>query len=451
MLLGLDHPHTKLCPHEPRATTDHTDLAFPVTGLGPTRPRHVKPLGERTAKQGLEERLDPKSITQNLFSTRAWKASRVTESEYVAYPHISSKRSVEEIPHYQVQFQDRCRDHNRLNMYHGDDELRKRLLDFQHIDRIPQDLPEFVSSSVLQAYIDGGKPFRNKLAPFDREKPIHQAHCEACVGDATAYQYCTIRSIAHVLASPAGILSSFYSVEDPSDYTFNILDMQAVFNHLFHVEGRHESIFPSLYKSVGFVHMNSDLHEDDAFVRQYHEMTDNQASRILNVAMAALVSSVPDVHDDSKHMWDKFAELKASGQFYKEVLDSVTRRTILLWVSAYSDELAARLIKRILRVFASRTYQRKSRPTSSTEDHQFFPSLKIPTGSEFVDEIVSFLAISKASEAPLPTIPPSRKILEWARSMLQQEWDNKAEFSWSSDVGCAVEFMRMLCKNSLGS
>lgn len=299
--------------------------------------------------------------------------------------------------------------------------------------------------------ISMGRPFRHKVTPFGREEPIHQGPCKACFEDATDYQYCTIRSVARVLSSPSGAPSTFCPVEASSDHTINIVDMQIIFNHLFQVQGRFKSIFPSLYRSVGSVHMDYSSHDVDAFMPLDCKLTDEEASHVVNVALGALVGCIPETQREDAHAWHNFAQLKASGLFHKESLDVVTRRKVLLLISAYSDELAARLMKRILRVFVSRTYRIRSNPTSSTENPEALPSLQTPTSSAFVDEIVSFLASFRRSGAPSVPIPPSRKILEWARSILHQEWDSKAEFSWSSDVGCAVEFLRMLCKSFMRS
>lgn len=186
-------------------------------------------------------------------------------------------------------------------------------------------------------------------------------------------------------------------------------------------------------------------------------MNDLDAVHMLKVALAALVASVRPC---SLEIWLKIVKLRASGHVayadVRDVVGSYAVESVLEIMDAFEDELAVCLMKRLIRVFASR---RSLSAISETQNDKDIGSPEIEnTALSFTETLIRFLRVPAFSRKLSCTYSGtvlddpgscrfSAATLEWLRNILLKEWDGKAEVSKSSVVGGALDFMGCLCKS----
>ena len=198
------------------------------------------------------------------------------------------------------------------------------------------------------------------------------------------------------------------------------------------IEDHPRFILPCLWRNLAKAY-HTPLAQDSSVNSTESEYSDAKAAHMINISLGALLACafVGDASVEPE-AWATFTTLKAYGRFLPtdHPKDVKVRRQVVSYVSIFEDDLAIRLMKRVLRVFASRRYRTQSirQPPWTVEEPEGF-SLRI----------VQFVA----SDAE-PSRVYGRMVLEWARTIFQQEWNGDAEIEWSSDAGCAMEFMRML-------
>ena len=186
-------------------------------------------------------------------------------------------------------------------------------------------------------------------------------------------------------------------------------------------------------------------------------MNDSDAVHMFKVALAALVASVRPC---SLEIWLQIVELRASGHVAPSGIRGVVGvhdvNAVLAIMDAFEDELAICLMKRLIRVFASR---RCLSAISEAQNGQDCGTPEIEnTTMSFMETLMRFLRVPtvfrKLSCNYGGTVlddPGSCRFsaatLEWLRNILLKEWDGKAEVSKSSVVGGALDFMGCICKS----
>ena len=268
------------------------------------------------------------------------------------------------------------------------------------------------------------------------------------VVDANDKHQAMLRLVSNIFSSPIELAS--YAMDPrapahlakPVSRTVPLIFLVQEMVILFELDRHPGIILTSLIRSVQSTYLEAPPEQ----VQGRTWMLDADAAHIINVALAALIASVSKgLEERIQEGWQEFVYCRRKGHFSSsEPQDPKVRKTAISFMAPYQDELALYLMRLILRCMASRTY-RSSIPFEPHEEsangcQRFRGSVSI-----FGQSISSFLKPEPYYKPPSQLLY-ARILLEWARSVFLQEWNGTAEFSWSSDVGCAVDFMRFLCK-----
>ena len=407
------------------------------------------------------ERIDAKSLVQVLFNTSAWKFSKAVETSGGLYRLVSGfdqRRN-----HTQGGLQDVNRvlndtrsnlnapaaiAHESLGATQHDPKRNvwssKRpkecsthpdivpILTWRQLNRVLPGLEDNGSKKVPEQH---GHQLFERTTPFDPDKGTLSLQAPDL---ATNLEGGAMALVLEVLDSSELLKGSFIEDMRPGagwdDYkTIGIKEMCTSFLIFYANEDHPRSILPSLWRSLSKAYRNLGA---VASAGQEPDYDDREAAHLINIGLGALLARVfigdASVEPDA---WATFRTLKAYGRFLpsEHTKDVNVRRQVITYISIFEDELALRLMKRVLRAFASRSY--RSQPSKS-------PSESAHRMDDFTLRVLQFLA-SDADHSRAT----GRIVLEWARTIFQKEWNNEAEFTWSSDAGCALEFMRVLYDN----
>jgi hypothetical protein len=223
---------------------------------------------------------------------------------------------------------------------------------------------------------------------------------------------------------PSGIIgrvAPYYSVDQTASH----------FGKLEKVMHGSEIVFLSLYEDCAVAYRQP-RSADGVLGRPLDHY---KAAHVVNVCFGALLSRFQVAEPwKSPSSYDAYLTLRDMGLFVSPagseihlVADEV-QGLDCPWL--HQNPVHARLMRRLLRVIASRTMQ-----YSSTSENV----------RGFVECLVNFVASRDGSSNFIGN--PARILLEWTRIVFQQCWDNEEIFCWTSDVGCAIEFMNILCKS----
>ncbi|MCJ1402357.1 hypothetical protein MMC11_005577 [Xylographa trunciseda] len=212
-------------------------------------------------------------------------------------------------------------------------------------------------------------------------------------------------------------------------------------------------------------------------------MSDLTAAQVVIKAFSTLTCHLPFVSQDLRAAsWDLFVSLRKLGQFVPNGRsDKRLAEPVLQLIDSYDDEIALRLIVRLMRAYASRQCWSLASGYSFGENGDAFrKSLKILI---FVNHVIEGISLEmKRSEkirnagAVSDLVPHlddpaitedlalrsltwktgpvgyASTILEWLRSVIIHEWNGKAEFQRFSALGGAVDLMACFYerRNDLG-
>ena len=299
------------------------------------------------------------------------------------------------------------------------------------------------------------------FARFGRTSSPDLPHSKFVYRDTSHPTVChdfAIRSIDHILSSPKALVRSFLNgvgndmnKPDTSPRTDSIHKIKEAFRRLLRLNNHPCIIFTALGKSItdAHLHTNTMLDKLQASSKSTPEgFDDAEAAHIVNLSLGALIASVPSANNrPANDAWSLFLSLKRAGCFVPNpTLHSLSvRQHVLKFMEAYEHELATRLMRMTLTTFASRSFRINPSLLQGQENHSLPVTWR--SNAVFTDNILRFLApdADSSQDTHVELVPYSHIVLEWARTIIHQEWDSKAEFSWGSHFGSAIEFIRVLC------
>ena len=300
------------------------------------------------------------------------------------------------------------------------------------------------------------------------------------------------QSIVSILSSTDALLKSFLA---RAENGFSWFSRSVGFSEIVHafrllrdIDQHPSSIFPSLWISVGKIHISTNMLSRGTFIRNSKSskpdsfladgsfeqefvnegvLNDSEAAHVVKVALASLVASIPEKTPET---WYRFRTFRAIGAIErrsksqngnKESLES-----LLELMDSFNDEMALSLVIRLVRAVTARRCMSKISKCQETGTKENEES-KI-RDNDFMDVIIReiltddsvgpFSASLTKPELPKPSFPPTGKeeklqmerdgrclniaiVAEWLRSVISREWDGKAEVSRWGAVGSALEFL----------
>ena len=402
------------------------------------------------SRKETQELVDFKSFSQSLFNTMTWKLSSIFELQNGLYRIIpapgSKTKETTDVEMY----------HKATNVANTVDQEIKIGATLTHFNL---DLAKALQTSALLASKDE-KLERFGFVVFNRTTPLNLLLSRFTLGATSDHNLprdVAVRSMDYVLSFPRALLRSCVqediqggtNISESSPRTTSIHDVVETFARLLPLDDHPQTIFTSLWKSIreAFLHSNTSTGQSvDDYATD--ELNDAEAAHLVNLSLGALVARVTLVKPQRQHdVWAEFASLRKAGRFSPDLKrhSLPVRRHIVEYMDMYDEELAVRLMRMTLATFTSRSFRANPSILLGQRDkgvprNQSFASV-------FTDNIVKFMASDDGHRANVNVehVPYGKMILEWARTVFHNEWDSKAEFSWASPVGSAIEFMRLLC------
>ena len=304
-----------------------------------------------------------------------------------------------------------------------------------------------------------------------------------------------LQSIVYVLSTSEALLQSFKQnrqndMEEentPAPYS----DMIIAFRQLGDIESHPRRVFPSLWVSLGDTfaidqHSRASAFQSHSFTKildsfstsprsigpsmnndDVDMMTDENAAHIIKVVLAALVASVPQVNS---YVWEDVVHLRSSGRVtpYDPSYGVYSMESLQAVMDSYEDDLAINLMTRLVRAYGSRRCY--SRVVETRENAQVDDSSMGRRNSDFAEAIMSFMHDDGKTLPLVPTpielgnirndVPTNPEgsdllyrrqsfsaiVLEWVRTVLLKEWDGKPEVLRWNIVGSCLDLMNCLCK-----
>ena len=257
-----------------------------------------------------------------------------------------------------------------------------------------------------------------------------------------------LRLVSNILSSPSELakyaLSARASTSTNRSVTrtapLGFLAQELVY--LLELDQHPRTILTSLIHSIKSTYLKASLEQPQG----HPWMLDADAAHIINVSIAALIAGVSlESREPKVEGWKEFIACRRKGHFLSsEPQNPAIRKAAIQFMVSYQDELALQLMRLILRCIASRVY-RISLPFEPDEETANGCQRFRRIASDFSNNILLFLKPDSPNLFSLYS-RYAKILLEWTRSIFIQEWDGAAKFSWSSDVGCAVDFLAFLCK-----
>jgi hypothetical protein len=194
--------------------------------------------------------------------------------------------------------------------------------------------------------------------------------------------------------------------------------------------------------------------------------SDSKNARVYNVvhhAIHALTSFVPHAHRGVWHMvWSTLVNGKAYGKQRKLRDDPIVSPWLPI-LDSLEQESALRMAKRLVRAIGARTCLEETLCACGVEDAKANPQLQIWKTSRRIRESITDLLIQEEQSIRLATFKmkyrdelrhggelvgtTSLVWLEWLRKCFLKEWDGSLHINRWSVAGSALELIEDLCKS----
>lgn len=408
-------------------------------------------------KNTSEPPIDPKSFSQKLFSTVTWRLCSFTEiylGKYrllppwtddhltpilKAFANLDVSSSVPVKPN--KPFIETVSLHPRIGVFSYSVPPTPALATVWN----PYALSNF--GQLLFGRFPHRRVPKRDVRNLGRTCPIG-GHCFLGVLDVANERNALLRSIANVLGSPSEIqkygmdlrFSKFFPNSEPKEVPIAVLVQELLV--LLDFEQHPRTVLMSLALCVQATYIDPRLPNSSKTI----PVAD--AAHIFNVTLAALVARA--VKNQGKELkqesWKLFSDGRKKGQFLSINNHSLpVRKSVAEYMLSYQDEQALHLARIVFRSLASWNYQSTS-PLEDGEDSPQGISRFQSKPTVFRTRIVQFLETATRQQKPPRRSLLCKFLLEWARMVFLQDWNGEPEFSWSSDAGCAIDFMWFLCK-----
>ncbi|EXK31552.1 hypothetical protein FOXG_08176 [Fusarium oxysporum f. sp. lycopersici 4287] len=261
------------------------------------------------------------------------------------------------------------------------------------------------------------------------------------------------QTLFNVLMDPQVIVQSFTHDRKLYDsqtlwYCFHRLSRVAcnlVFHSLWLAAGR---LFVPPQDSMSH---NSIKNNDSRLQKHKGSLSDIDAGYLMSICMHALVAAAPAVQD-SRTLYE-MSRVRSNGLTLagRSAMARQSSSRCLDYDDAFSNDLAIRLARRLFCAITARRYfsnkMDNAGPLNETENN------KVDILQSLVDQL-DFLSTGSATilefpqserllhETRVPTI-----LLDWARTILLNEWDGRADFDMDGPFGGALSFIETLHAN----
>ncbi|KAG4252351.1 hypothetical protein FPRO03_07800 [Fusarium proliferatum] len=289
------------------------------------------------------------------------------------------------------------------------------------------------AQSVIVSASDATHPYPR---PVNQRKPLRRQSLSRTTRSRKQWQRFNDQTLFNVLVDPQVIVQSF--THDRKLYDSQTLCLWLAAGRLF--------VPPQDSRSH-----NSIKDNDSRLQKHKGSLSDVDAGYLMSICMHALVAAAPAVQD-SRTLYE-MSRVRSNGLTLagRSAMARQSSSRCLDYDDAFSNDLAIRLARRLFcAITARRHFSNKmdnAGPLNETENN------KVDILQPLVDQL-DFLSTGSAAilefpqserllhETRVPTV-----LLDWARTILLNEWDGRADFTMDGPFGGALSFIETLHAN----
>lgn len=306
------------------------------------------------------------------------------------------------------------------------------------------------AQSVIVSASDASHPYPR---PVNQLKPLRRRSMSRTTRSRKQWLRFNDQTLFNVLMDPQVVVQSFTHDRKLYDsqtlwYCFHRLSRVAcnlVFHSLWLAAGR---LFVPPQDSMSH---NSIKNNDSRLQKHKGSLSDIDAGYLMSICMHALVAAAPAVQD-SRTLYE-MSRVRSNGLTLagRSAMARQSSSRCLDYDDAFSNDLAIRLARRLFCAITARRYfsnkMDNAGPLNETRNN------KVDILQSLVDQL-DFLSTGSATilefpqserllhETRVPTI-----LLDWARTILLNEWDGRADFDMDGPFGGALSFIETLHAN----
>ncbi|KAH7151679.1 hypothetical protein B0J13DRAFT_438107 [Dactylonectria estremocensis] len=288
--------------------------------------------------------------------------------------------------------------------------------------------------------------------PLNSSKPMRRRTSNVTRSSKKEWKEFTQQTIFNVLGDPQATIESFSRDGKPFDsqtlwYCLHRLSRVApslVFHSLWVAAG---SLF---VPPTGLEMSRPAKPKSKDTQRSQTRLSDAEAGQLMSICMHALVAAAPVV-PDSRTLYE-MSRIRSNGLTLAGGI-SVARQPAsrcLDYDDAFSNEIAIRLARRLFcAITARRCFAEMAGRGSSSGTHG--------TGTDVLRPLVHQLDFLSSGSAPVLEFAHSERLLhetrvptvllDWARTVLLNEWDGRPDFSMDGPFGGALSFIETMYEN----
>ncbi|CVL00188.1 related to ubiquitin-protein ligase [Fusarium mangiferae] len=306
------------------------------------------------------------------------------------------------------------------------------------------------AQSVIVSASDATHPYPR---PVNQRKPLRRQSMSRTTRSRKQWQRFNDQTLFNVLMDPQLIVQSF-------THDRKLYDSQTLW-YCFHRLSRIACnlVFHSLWLAAGRLFVppqdsrphNSIKDNDSRLQKHKGSLSDVDAGYLMSICMHALVAAAPAVQD-SRTLYE-MSRVRSNGLTLagRSAMARQSSSRCLDYDDAFSNDLAIRLARRLFcAITARRHFSNKmdnAGPLNENENN------KVDILQPLVDQL-DFLSTGSAAilefpqserllhETRVPTV-----LLDWARTILLNEWDGRADFTMDGPFGGALSFIETLHAN----
>ncbi|KAM0545165.1 hypothetical protein ACHAPJ_011512 [Fusarium lateritium] len=286
--------------------------------------------------------------------------------------------------------------------------------------------------------------------PVGRRKALNRRSVPSTPGSRTQWKRFNEQTLFNVLMDPQTVVQSF-------SHDQKLYDSQTLW-YCFHRLSRVASnlVFHSLWLAAGRLFVPpQDLNTNSTAKRseskpqkRINQLSNIDAGYLMSICMHALVAAAPIV-PDSRTLYE-MSRIRSNGLTLAggSAIARQPPSRCLDYDDAFSNDLAVRLARRLFCAITARRYfADKTRAANSSDESGNIESDVLQPLVEQLD----FLSTGSASmlefpqserllhETRVPTV-----LLDWARTIILNEWDGRADFAMDGPFGGALSFVETL-------
>ncbi|KAF5564546.1 e3 ubiquitin ligase HECTD2 [Fusarium phyllophilum] len=289
------------------------------------------------------------------------------------------------------------------------------------------------AQSVIVSASDATHPYPR---PVNQRKPLQRGSMSRTTRSRKQWQRFNDQTLFNVLMDPQVVVQSF--THDRKLYDSQTLCLWLAAGRLF--------VPPQDSRS------HNSIKDNDSRLRKHKgSLSDVDAGYLMSICMHALVAAAPAVQD-SRTLYE-MSRVRSNGLTLagRSAMARQSSSRCLDYDDAFSNDLAIRLARRLFcAITARRHFSNKmdtAGPLNETENNQ------VDILQPLVDQL-DFLSTGSATilefpqserllhETRVPTV-----LLDWARTILLNEWDGRADFTMDGPFGGALSFIETLHAN----